>query len=96
METCVVCGEPVHEENSVVCQGCDRRYHLVLRQGQPGKDCGEVWVDEMSLSLRFACHNCLPKAAADSPIVGAASTPESPRRLPRTRPSQGPRRYRKR
>ena len=96
METCVVCGEPVDEANSAVCQGCDRRYHLVLRQGQPGKDCGEVWVDELFMSLRFACSNCLPKAAADSPAAGAASRPASPRRLPKTHRSQSPRRYRKR
>jgi len=96
VETCVVCGEPVDEANSAVCQGCDRRYHLVLRQGQPGKDCGEVWVDGLSASLRFACSNCLPKADADSRPASAAPRPTSRRRLPKTARSQGPRRYRKR
>jgi hypothetical protein len=96
VDTCAVCGEPVDEENSAVCQGCDRRYHLVLRQGQPGKDCGEVWVDELSMSLRFACSNCLPKPVAGSPAAGAASRPVPPRRVPKTRRSQSPRRYRKR
>jgi hypothetical protein len=96
VETCVVCGEPVDETNSAVCEDCGRRYHLVLKQGQPGKDCGEVWVDELSMSLRFVCSNCLPKAAADSPATGAPSRPTSQRRLPKMRRSQGPRRYRKR
>jgi hypothetical protein len=96
VETCAVCGEPVDEANSAVCQDCGRRYHLVLKQDQAGKDCGQVWVDDLSLSLRFACFNCLAKAAADSAPAQAASRPASPLRLPRTHRSQGPRRYRKR
>ena len=112
METCVVCGEAVDETNSAVCQGCNRRYHLVLRQGEQGKDCGDVWINEAFMSLQFACFNCLRSASADSALptasMRAASEPASAPRpqwgpLPnekappsRARRSRRRRRYRKR
>jgi hypothetical protein len=112
VETCVVCGEAVDETNSAVCHGCNQRYHLVLRQGEQGKDCGAVWVDELFMSLRFACFNCLRAAGADSGLAAAgmptASEPASVRHPPqaglpdekgppsRARRSGGRRRYRKR
>jgi len=102
----------VDETNSAVCQGCNRRYHLVLRQDEEGKDCGDVWVNEAFMSLQFACFNCLRAANADSalPAGRAARASESssagrPRQgalpgeqvLPsRARRSHGRRRYRKR
>ena len=112
VETCVVCGEAVDEMNSAVCQGCNRRYHLVLRQGEQGKDCGDVWINEVFMSLQFACVNCLRRATADSapPVasIPAASEPVATPRPPqapvpseqappsRARRSRSPRRYRKR
>lgn len=111
VETCVVCGEPVDETNSAECHGCNRRYHLVLKEGEQGKDCGEVWVDDWSASLQFACSGCLKEAGADPapPAAGAAaSDPGRPpqlrraRRLDvpappnRARRARGQRRYRKR
>ncbi len=57
--TCAVCGEVAQESNSSLCGGCDRRFHLNLRNDVDGKDCGDVWIDEQYLSLRFACFNCL-------------------------------------
>ena len=111
METCVVCGEAVDETNSAVCHGCNRRYHLVLRQGGQGKDCGDVWINEAFMSLQFACFNCLRAAGADSapPTASAAAAPQpaSARHSPqaplygvqappsRARRSRGRRRYRK-
>jgi hypothetical protein len=112
VDTCVVCGEPVDETNSALCHGCGQRYHLVLRQGAPGKDCGSVWVDDLSTSLKFACYNCLKQAGADVSAAPAgmatqeAGRAEQPRptrqpadrRSPpsRARRSRGQRRYRKR
>lgn len=106
METCVVCGEAVDETNSAVCQGCNRRYHLVLRQGEQGKDCGDVWIDEAFMSLQFACFNCLRRTGANPPLPSAeaASEAASARRplrnehIPpsRARYSRNRRRYRKR
>ena len=70
--TCAVCGEPVEEAASVLCNVCDRRFHLNQRNDVDGKDCGEVWVDEQYLSLRFACSTCLGRAtAAGEPPVGS-------------------------
>ena len=69
--TCAVCAETVHESNSAVCTGCDQRFHLNLRNDVDGKDCGDVWVDEQDLSLRFACFNCLGRQGGHGePPVG--------------------------
>jgi hypothetical protein len=112
VETCVVCGEAVDETNSAVCQGCNRRFHLVLRQDQQGKDCGDVWINEAFMSLQFACFNCLRATGIDS-IPSSASVPgtgqpAATRRLPgaplgkeqgpasRARRSRTRRRYRRR
>ena len=69
--TCAVCGEPVEETASALCGVCDRRFHLNQRNDIDGKDCGEVWIDEQYLSLRFACFNCLGRpTATNEPPVG--------------------------
>ncbi len=57
--TCAVCGQPAEESTSALCGECDRPFHLNPRNDVDGKDCGEVWVDEQFLSLRFACFACL-------------------------------------
>jgi hypothetical protein len=56
---CVVCGEPADETNSAICNACGQRFHLNLRSDRPGKDCGEVWVNDLYSALEFACFNCL-------------------------------------
>ncbi len=61
---CAVCGEAAEESNSALCGVCDRRFHLNQRNDVEGKDCGEVWIDEQYLSLRFACFNCVQGQAA--------------------------------
>ncbi len=70
--TCHVCGEPAGESDSAVCNSCERRFHLRLRNDADGKDCGEVWINEQYLSLEFACLACLrgEAAAAPEPPVG--------------------------
>lgn len=65
-EVCRVCGEAVNEGNSAICNGCGQRYHLRLRQDSPGKDCGEVWVNEDFLALEFGCSVCLGRSSASS------------------------------
>ena len=69
--TCAVCGEALDGSNSAVCNGCDQRFHLNLRNDVEGKDCGDVWIDEQYPSLRFACFNCLGRqGSVDEPPVG--------------------------
>ncbi len=90
---CAVCGEPAVEAMSAVCHWCDGRYHLNQRNDMEAKDCGQVWVDDQYLALRFACDNCLREAQG-----GASETPSSttPAREARPRASGRPRRYRRR
>jgi hypothetical protein len=38
---------------------CGSPYHLALRQDVPAKDCGQVWIDDESQTLEFACNICL-------------------------------------
>jgi hypothetical protein len=57
--TCAVCYEAAEESASAMCGECDQPFHLNQRNDVDGKDCGDVWVDEEHLSLRFACFNCL-------------------------------------
>ena len=71
---CRVCGEAVDDSNSTVCNSCEERFHLRLRNDVDGKDCGEVWINEQYLSLEFACFACLrgggPAVETDEPPVG--------------------------
>lgn len=85
---CVVCLEPVDETNSSVCNGCGERYHLNPRNDRPGKDCGDVWINEQYLALEFACALCL-KGPPSAP------EPSPPRRLRPARTRAARRRYRK-
>ncbi len=72
--TCAVCDGPAEESTSALCGECDRPFHLNPRNDVDGKDCGEVWVDEQFLSLRFACFTCLrgeaaPGSEAEPPVA---------------------------
>ncbi len=71
--TCAVCGQPAEESASTLCGECDRPFHLNQRNDVDGKDCGEVWVDDQYLSLRFACFTCIrgeaaPGSEAEPPV----------------------------
>jgi hypothetical protein len=55
-----------------LCGRCDRPFHLRDREDVPGEDCGEVWVNEQYLTLEYACHECLGKAAGKEPPVATA------------------------
>jgi hypothetical protein len=85
-ERCVVCEEPVDEKSSSVCSSCGERFHLNQRNDQPGKDCGEVWINDQYLALEFACQRCLDAPPEPPPLP-------APRVL---RPRVGRRRYRRR
>jgi len=87
---CVVCGEPVDESNSAVCDGCGERYHLNKRNDAPGKDCGDVRVHDLYMSLEYGCNIC--RGVAPGPAPSAARGRSNRHRLARGRPH----RYRRR
>lgn len=75
--TCHVCTEAVTDTNSSVCNHCDRRFHLRLRNDADGPDCGDVRINEQYLALEFACFECLGvgrglEDGAGEPPVGSA------------------------
>ena len=56
---CRVCGELTDAFSNATCMRCGSPYHLALRQDVPAKDCGQVWIDDESQTLEFACNICL-------------------------------------
>lgn len=74
---------------SAECNWCDGRYHLNQRNDVEGEDCGAVWIDEQYLALQFACNTCLARDGMP------AATPQPARRVI-VRPTQRPRRYKRR
>ena len=68
---CRVCGDGADESNSAVCNNCEGRFHLRLRNDADGQDCGDVWINEQYLSLEYACNICLGKP----PAAGAGREP---------------------
>jgi hypothetical protein len=56
---CTVCEEATEPHTEAVCNGCGEIYHLNQRADLPGKDCGEVWINEDHQALEFACNRCL-------------------------------------
>lgn len=70
--TCVVCAEIVLAPFEAWCMRCGLAFHLQQRVDIPGKDCGDVWIDEDSLGLDFACLTCIERDAAENeppPVV---------------------------
>ncbi len=62
---CIVCAEATEEHTEAFCNACGGVYHLNQRADLPGKDCGEVWINEDHQALEFACNTCLyPEEAA--------------------------------
>lgn len=60
---CSVCSEPLTPTCEAVCDSCGKQYHLNQRTDLPGKDCGQVWINEDHLALEFACETCLNPSA---------------------------------
>ena len=78
--SCSVCGEPFADEEEAFCGECGKPYHLNQRQDRPGKDCGQVWINEDHLALEFACNSCLepePTPVAFEDILDVAEAAAS-------------------
>jgi hypothetical protein len=56
---CFVCMDAVTSTSEAWCGACGNAYHLNQRTDVPGKDCGEVWINEDHMALEFACNRCL-------------------------------------
>jgi hypothetical protein len=65
--TCCVCLETVDDSNASECNGCGQRYHLNQRNDRPGKDCGDVWINDDTLALEFGCQTCIDAVLQDAP-----------------------------
>jgi hypothetical protein len=74
-EPCAVCGEPTSEFCHAACGRCLQEFHLALRQDIPAKDCGQVWIDEESMALEFACNTCLDLVLPQpAPVIAPTRT----------------------
>lgn len=65
---CSVCGEAMEQHTEATCDNCGQLYHLNQRTDLPGKDCGQVWINEDHLALEFACNKCLNPAPAPASL----------------------------
>lgn len=76
---CFVCAEAVTPTTEAWCGACGNAYHLNQRTDLPGKDCGEVWINEDHMALEFACNRCLHPApgALDDVLDSAEAAMES-------------------
>lgn len=62
---CIVCNEQLAAHTEAYCGNCGLPFHLNQRIDLPGKDCGQVWINEDHLGLEFGCFTCLrPSASA--------------------------------
>ena len=57
--SCSVCGEQVEPHTEAYCSHCGELYHLNQRTDRPGKDCGQVWINEEHMALEYGCDRCL-------------------------------------
>jgi ribosomal protein L37E len=71
---CRVCGELTDTYSNATCMQCGFPFHLALRRDVPAKDCGQVWIDDETQTLDFACDVCLGKVEL-SPAVEKEGTP---------------------
>ncbi len=56
---CPVCDEAIEPHCQTTCTGCGKLFHLNQRTDLPGRDCGDVWVNDVHLGLEFNCWTCL-------------------------------------
>ena len=68
---CCVCGELTRPDARSDCYRCGDYFHLRLTTTDTGPDCGDVWIDDETMALQFACRNCLDQQ-------GSAPDPSSP------------------
>lgn len=50
---------------------CGSAFHLALRQDVPAKDCGQVYINDESQTLEFACNICLGHAPEPDTVKAA-------------------------
>ena len=50
---CSVCNEPLEAHTEAYCDACGLPYHLNQRTDLPGKDCGDVWINEGEGNFRW-------------------------------------------
>ncbi len=60
--SCSVCAGIVAAHTASRCDSCGAIFHLNQRTDLPGEDCGDVWIDESHMGLRFRCNICLRPA----------------------------------
>ncbi len=65
---CSVCGEALTPQTQAFCNSCAQPYHLNQRQDIPGKDCGQVWINEEHMALEFGCDRCLHPEKYDNSL----------------------------
>ena len=76
--TCHVCGDPLTDSNSAVCNTCGNPFHLRLLNDAEGRDCGDVWINDQYLSLEFACFTCLRPDGRPSGLGETAASEGEP------------------
>jgi hypothetical protein len=74
---CRVCGELTDTYSNATCMQCGSSFHLALRRDVPAKDCGQVWIDDETQTLDFACDVCLGRV---DPSPAAEESEESTER----------------
>ena len=74
---CVVCGEMTDPFSNATCLQCGGTYHLALRQDVPGKDCGQVWINDEHQTLDYACDVCLGRAETPASAAPEENEPRA-------------------
>lgn len=94
-DRCWVCDEAADDTNSAICHGCGQRFHLNLRNDLPGKDCGDVWINDQTIALEFGCLPCIRGETAHRPPVEEVTSPQRRRMKRPFMPRPERRRYRR-
>lgn len=74
-DLCHVCGGETTEHTAAECLRCRHLFHLALRMDVPTRECGQVWIDDGTMALDFACDMCL----GTTPATASSASPRAPR-----------------
>ncbi len=75
---CCFCGELTRPDARSDCYRCGEYFHLRMTVTADGPDCGDVWIDDETMALQFACRNCLDQQGSASAEPSAPSEPSAP------------------
>ena len=75
---CCVCGELTRPDARSDCYRCGEYFHLRMTVTADGPDCGDVWIDDETMALQFACRNCLDQQGSASAEPAPPSAPVEP------------------